>query len=132
MNTNTDDLRALRTIQYGLLGGVLLLGIIAFVLVESTGPLASELTPFEDYLVIGMAVLLLTLFGGTFVVRRQRTAATTPDAQRSQTIIGWAIVEAGGILGGVYLLLLGDPTFWAVGFAMQLFVVFVVLPLPNP
>jgi hypothetical protein len=61
----------------------------------------------------------------------QWEAATDFGAKRTYNIIGWALAEITGLLGAVYLLFVGDPTFFAFGLVLLGGTIFVWLPVPG-
>ena len=79
----------------------------------------------EPYAPMGVTALFAVLAIGIWVVRAQRQATGISP------IVGWALAEGMALIGGGYLLLAGDPTFFVVGLAAQLFVSFVVLPVSS-
>ncbi|MES3630889.1 MAG: hypothetical protein PPP56_12070 [Longimonas sp.] len=125
------DKNALQIIRFALLTSSLAFGGIAFFLTQDAGLLASELLPIETYAQAGTALLFLVLFGGVLAVRMQWDAAEDLASRGTHTITGWTLSEAAATVGAVYLLLVGDPLFFAIGFAVQLFVSFVLIPLPK-
>lgn len=122
---------ALPVIRFVLLTGSLALGGIAIFLTHDGGPLAPELLDVEAYARTGASVLFLGFFAGVLAMRMKWDAAEGFAARRTYTVVGWALAEAAATAGAVYLLLLGDPLFFAIGFAAQLFISFVLIPPPK-
>ena len=118
-----DSSTPLRAIRLALLGGTTAFGLVAWVLAGRKGLAPELLSSIGEYAPIGMAALFAFLAAGMWVARTQRrTTGGSP-------IVGWALAESMALTGGVYFLLVGDPTFWIFGLAVQLFVSFVVMPI---
>lgn len=122
---------ALQVIRFALLAGSLALGGIATFLTQNGGPLAPELLAVEANAQTGASLLFLVFFGSVLAVRMKWNAATDFASRRTYTITGWALSESAATVGAVYLLLLGEPLFFAIGFAAQLFISFVLIPIPK-
>jgi hypothetical protein len=122
----------LNLIRLGLLGQTLSLGAIAWFVAGPRGVAPGLVEGVEPYVWGGLGLSFVGLFGGVLAVRsRWRSAASAAD-KRSANIIGWALAEAAGLLGAIYLLMVGDGVFFGAGLALQGLASFVLLPLPEP
>lgn len=115
----------LSVVRLGLLGGTTMLGLVAWVIAGSEGMAPELFSSIGEYAPMGMTALFVVLAIGIWVVRTQRRATG------GSPIVGWALAEGMAILGGIYFLLVGDPTFWIFGLAVQLFVSFVLMPISS-
>lgn len=113
---------SLSIIRLALLAGTTLFGAVAWFLADGTG-LTPDLVADLPYAPVGLTVLFAALTVGLWIVRAQRRATG------GSPIVGWALAESMALIGGVYLLLVGDPAFLVVGLAAQLVVSFVVMPV---
>lgn len=121
--------------RLALVAGVVFFGGMAWWMVtlqEGPGGLAPDLVEgVEGPVWIGMAILFLALSAGIVVLRSRWKAAEQGPSKHTVNIMGWAVAEAGGLIGCIYLLLVGDPTFFGVGLAMLVLATFVLLPIPR-
>ncbi|PEN08010.1 hypothetical protein CRI93_06090 [Longimonas halophila] len=113
---------SLSIIRLALLAGTTMFGAMAWFLAGGTG-LAPDLVAELPYAPVALTVLFAALAVGVWIVRAQRRATG------GSPIVGWALAESMALIGGVYLLLAGDPAFLVVGLAAQLFVSFVAMPV---
>lgn len=112
---------SLAIVRWALLVGATLFGAIAWAVAGDTG-LAPDLLAQMPYAPAVLTGCFVTIVLAVWGLQHQPGVASNP-------VIGWALAETMALLGGVYLLLVGDPTFWLVGLAAQLVVSFVVMPL---
>lgn len=112
---------SLSIVRWALLAGATLFGAIAWVIADGTG-LAPGLLAQIPYAPIVLTGFFVTIVLAVWGLQHQPKTASNP-------VVGWALAETMSLLGGVYLLLVGDPTFWLVGLATQFVVSFVVMPL---
>lgn len=115
----------LPVIRLGLLGGTTLFGLVAWVIAGSEGIAPELFSSLGEYAPMGITALFVVLAIGVWVARTQQ------HASGGSPIVGWALAEAMALLGGIYFLLVGDPTFWIFGLAVQLFVSFVFMPITS-
>ncbi|MFO8231052.1 MAG: hypothetical protein R6U20_00150 [Longimonas sp.] len=112
----------LSVIRLALISGTTLFGAAAWIIAGGDG-LAPPLLNDFPYAPMALTALFVVLAIGIWILRaQQRSTGTSP-------VVGWALAEAMAVLGGVYLLMVGDPAFLVVGLAAQLFVSFVVMPI---
>lgn len=115
----------LPVIRLGLLGGTTLFGLVAWVIAGSEGIAPELFSSLGEYAPMGITALFVVLAIGVWVARTQQ------HVSGGSPIVGWALAEAMALLGGIYFLLVGDPTFWIFGLAVQLFVSFVFMPITS-
>lgn len=132
---NEQDQRQILTlIRFALLGGVVIFGGIAWLFARGLEPggFAPELVQgVEQYVWYGFILLFLGVFGGALTLQSRWASADDFEAKKGLNIAGWALAEFPALLGALYLLLVGDPTFFVIGLALMGFVAFVLLPVPS-
>lgn len=84
----------------------------------------------EQVVLFGLLLIVGLLFVAILFLKNARKKHPDLAQKQSKTVIGWALAEGTALIGAGYLLLTGDPTVFAVGFALQLLASFVILPLP--
>lgn len=127
--------RAFEIVRILLLVGVVLFGGIAWFLgrVQFAGGMAPNVFQgIESYVWYGFILTFVGVFGAAVALRSRWQAADDFKAERQINIAGWALAELTAILGGVYLMLVGDPTFFGAGLGLMIFASFVLLPISTP
>ena len=124
--------QVLPIMRLGLVGGVVFFGAVAWWMAHMQGGIAPDLVDgIQGPVWIGLGVLFLALFAAVVALRSRRQSAEDGQAKHGATIMGWAVAESGGLIGCIYLLFVGDPTFFGVGLAFLLLATFVLLPIPD-
>lgn len=128
---HTSNIRPLQIVRIALIMGPLSIGVLAVGV-----PALWAITPglvdgVEGYVQGGFILFFLGLFGGILALRSKCRAAESFAEKRSSTILGWGLGESGGLLGALYMMFVGDPTFFGAGIALQFLASFVLLPMPE-
>jgi hypothetical protein len=131
MTSQTADPRSFNIVRYALLAGTLSFGMIAWAVSGTRGLVPAIDDGIEVYVWSMLVLVFIGLFGGVLAVRSKWTAAETFDEKQSANIVGWALAESAGLLGGLYLLMVGNPLFFGAGIALQGMASFVLLPVPE-
>jgi hypothetical protein len=132
--------RGLRIVRIALLTGVVVFGVITWILGRVVIPLPGPGTPplaaglvqgIEAYVEYGFVLTFLGVFGGVIALRSRWKAADDFEAERQINIAGWALADFTALSGGIYLMLVGDPTFFGAGLAFMILTAFVLLPISE-
>lgn len=135
--TNTSSHTPLAFVRIAFLGWGFLMGAAGWwgAQLIHTSPLQSltiEGLPFpitETVVLLGLLFVIALLFAGILLSQKRRAQKEDATAPHSDVIFGWALAEVGSFVGAGFLLLTGDPTVFAAGFALQLLTSFQLLPL---
>lgn len=116
-----------------MVAGVLVFGAAAWGLtvMKGAGMAPDLVTGYEFFVWGGLGLLFLVLFAGVVGLRSRWDVAEDASTKQTVNIMGWAVAETGGLVGCVYFLLVGDPTFFGVGLALLILTTFVLLPIPS-
>ena len=132
MPTRSDGTAAspttLRIIRMALLSGVLVFGIVAYVLVNRDGPLAAGDPETARTMVWINVAFLVTAAPALLYLQRKHAAERDRARANTLNIIAWAVGESVAIMGAVHWLLVGAPTPYVVGLAVML-ASFVLVPI---
>lgn len=126
--------RAFNLIRITLLLGVVIFGALAWLLgrVLFPGGMAPELIQgIESYVEYGFILTVIAIGGGVVALRSPWQAANDFEAERQINLVGWALAEFPALLGGGYLMLVGDPVFFGVGLVLMILTAFVLLPISD-
>jgi hypothetical protein len=121
----------LMLIRLCLLGGVLVFGLLSWVL-RRTGSAVSSADPATLSALRALCFLFCAVALVAAVALRAVAARASSDAARIRlSIAGWASGESPALLGGVYLFMSGDARPYAIG-VVVLLATFVIFPLRRP
>jgi hypothetical protein len=130
LNGTSTTPDALKLIRVALVGGVLMLGLVAWYITNRGGrePMAAETV---TTLHLGFGVLAMGALLGLFVLRAVigRTAEWTKRA--SLILVSWALGEAPALMGGCVYLVTAAPLTYVLGVAILL-LAFIAVPVPEP
>ena len=124
--------KSLNFIRLGLLGQTLSLGAIAWFVAGTQGLTPGLFDGIEGYVWGGLGLSFVGLFGGVLAARSRWRSAESYADKHSANIMGWALAEAAGLLGAIYLMMGGNAVFFGAGLALQGLASYVLLPLPEP
>ncbi|WP_263785298.1 hypothetical protein [Salinibacter grassmerensis] len=138
-SANTQNQRrGLRIVRIALLTGIVVFGVITWILGRvvlpgpATPPLAAGLVQeIGAYVEYGFVLTFLGVFGGVIALRSRWKAAEDFEAERQINLAGWALANFTALSGGIYLMLVGDPTFFGAGLALMVLTAFVLLPISE-
>ncbi|NUQ13647.1 MAG: hypothetical protein HUU26_15175 [Gemmatimonadaceae bacterium] len=122
--------RAYHAIRLAMMGGMLLLGLVSWVLHRS-----ADWQPPPAGVADGLVTVGLILWGAAAValvflfVRRQHVE--DPQRRVTTAIIAWSVGEALAIFGGVHFYLTAVPV-WYVAGLLAMSITFVAFPPPAP
>ena len=117
-----------RIIRAALLAGVLIFGVVVWVVVSGDPQRTAEVVGNDVYGLV-FAGLAAVVFGG-FVILRKRIEHAAPDERGPLTIAGWALGEGPALFGGALFLLTGSPLYYLVGIGL-LVAAFALFPVPG-
>lgn len=112
--------RALKVIRYAMLGGIVIFGVVIYVL-QNMGILAEPVIDgSRSPAAIVISVMILGTIGAVPILHRRIVSATDPVRRFQLSILGLALAEAAALAGGVLWLLSGRWTMYGVGVVLFL------------
>ena len=117
-----------RVIRAALVAGVLIFGVVVWVVVSGDASPAAEQAMNSVYGLV-FAALAAVVFGG-FMILRKRIEQATPAQRGALTIAGWALGEGPALFGGALFLLTGSPLYYLVGIGLLVAAV-ALFPVPE-
>ncbi len=119
----------LSIIRVALLGGVVVMGVVAIYLTRG-----GILQPLDEQTLEVLRTAFVALLGvvgvAMFYFWRKRTALSSDDDPSLLNIVGWALGESTAVFGAVILFLSGDLSYYLIGVVLML-VSFVFFQIPN-
>jgi hypothetical protein len=129
MSEGTAAPAALRVIRVALLAGVVIFGTVVFYMTRE-GPISDAPSEAGRYLSFVLMGLSAASLAALVVVRSLREKASDWERKSSLTVIGWALGEGPGLLGGVIWMVTASPVPYLIGLAVLL-VSFLMIPIPE-